>query len=379
MNQEYKIADFVGKELPPDILEQLKIVGRVRHFLKPTSVSAVSQSENQPEVSTTPLLNTEREVQDNISGLIDEVKEFEDQVEQLEDLLDEHLKDMAIPAVNGLVSEAIKQLGGDEGLITKEILDKAISIMDYFPIMSLGQDPVLAALTGDGTLTGPYLQCNEITSSIGKEIKLIKRDAPSPENSIKDTSMTIADNHEKRMKSMMLDIILNLWWNVLWTKFVVDMVIINPLRQMYAFPYDSAICFFKKSPRFKINKLLNKARKLLLCEIPPKFYKNYKPFVEIDCKNIEPKCSKEGERAEISSKDLGVIYDEIGDNTPCFNGDEFVDKANTDQPTGFGCPPECVKAAKIVLDAIMSDALTPPEGNLDPIRKNILETGVLND
>jgi hypothetical protein len=316
---------------------------------------------------------------------------------------------MAIPPINDLVADAVNQLGGTNGIITKDILDRAMAIMDYFPIMSLGQDPVLAALTGDGTLTGPYLQCNEITSTTGKDIKLAKRGFPSAEISIKDQSMKIADNHDKRMKSMLLEIVLNLWWNILWTKFVVDMNIINPLRQLYANPYDSMICFFKvinfngkRIGRFRrkpidslqgiesngytnaqgpINKLLNKIRTILLCRIPPKFYKNYKPYVAVKCPPMgETPCLAETEGDEKASKnmsDIGAMMDDISDNGPCFNTDSLVGQANSDQPTGFGCPPECVKAAKVVLDAILSDALTPPNGVSDIIKTNILKTGVL--
>jgi hypothetical protein len=50
----------------------------------------------------------------------------------------------------------------------------------------------------------------------------------------------------------------------------------------------------------------------------------------------------------------------------------MIGNANTDQPTEFGCPPECIKAARIVLNAIQSDAYTPLGPPIELIKKDIV-------
>jgi hypothetical protein len=393
MNQTYKIADFIGRELPPEILEQLKIVGRVKQFIKPTSTSAISQAEDKPEIPSDPSLSTQREIQDDISKLIDDVKDFEDQVAQLEDLADEHLKDLAIPPANTLIADAVNQLGGDDGVITKDVLDKAMAIMDYFPMMSLGQDPVLAALTGDGILSGPRLGCNEITSSLGKQLKLKPRTVQAAEAIIEDQGSKIQEQHNKKMQDLAIELILMLWWNQLWPKFVVDLTIINPARQMVANPSDTIICFFKRMcgrSRFRrkpkecvqgtasksftdaqgpLNKLLNRLRKFLICKLPYKFYKEYKPSIDTKCPpEGPPSCPPEAEGSDISAKnvsDMGAMFDDIGDSVPCFGLDDLSNNGDTTVPTMFGCSPDCVKAAKIVIDAVQADAYSPPQVFVD--------------
>lgn len=400
---QFKISEFVGQEIPPEVLEQLKVADRIKYFLRPTSTSAVSQSEQKSD-STPDSLITQDDVNKDIDDLINEVKDFENLVEQLEDMVDEHLKDMSIPPADQRTADAIKVLDPNgDGNITKDVLDKAMAIMDYLPLMSLGQDPVLAALTGDGTIDGPWMECNEITSSLANQLNNPPRNEYEADSSIKDQSTKIADNHEKRMVQMMLETLLMLWWNMLWPKIVVDAAIINPIRMSVANPTDSLILFFKKVEnvrRFKkkpkellvkhgpINKLLNRLRILLLCKIPPPLYKRYKPMVEIDCKDANTPCPPPKEEKEFSPDNknamtqMGNMMDEIGD-APCFTNEELLGNINNKQPEGFGASPSCAAAAKIVLDAVLADALTPPDGSAkDPTgatstKSMILGTGAI--
>ncbi len=406
MNQDktkFKIADFVNQEIPPEILEQLRVADRIQYVLKPTTTSAVSTSEQKPD-STPDSLITIDDVNKDIDDLIDEVKDFENLVEQLEDMVDEHLKDMEIPPADLRIAAAVKQLDPNgNGNITKDVLDKALAIMDYLPMMSLGTDPVLAALVGDGTVEGPWMECNEITAGLAKQITTPPRSEYEADSAIKDQSTKIADNHEKRMFEMMLETLLMLWWNMLWPKTVVDAAIINPIRMSIANPTDSLILFFKKvenERRFKkkskelvakhgpINKLLNRLRILLLCKIPPPLYKRYKPMVEVDCKSADGNCPppKEEKQFKEDNKNamsqMGDMMDEIADGG-CFTDKELLGNIDTQQPKGFGSSPECAKAAKIVLDAVLSDALTPPDGSTkDPAgarstKSTILGTGAI--
>lgn len=414
MNEKtYQIADFIDKQLPPDILEQLKIIGRVKQYLKPTTTSAVSQAEDQPEIASdgsSPGLSTERELDQELDRLIDEVKDFENQVEQLEDLADEHLKDMAIPPANDMIADAVNQLGGKDGIITQEIFDRAQSIVDYTPLMSLGIDPVLAALIGDGSITGPRLKCAEIAPNLAKQLKFRPRGIDTAESTLEDMGQKMSEQHDKKMKDFMIEFILMLWWNQLWPKFVVDLAIINPLRQTYANPYDSYISFFldfskfsgecknKKRFRFKsktcvqgtaansyadskgpINQVLNLVRMILLCWLPRKFYPDYKPAIEIKCLPMPGPCKDNDIENDFESfggigaafgKLLGQIMDIFNENTPCVDTESLAGQADKTVPTMFGCSPDCIKAAKIVLDAVMVDAFTP----LGPV-----ENLVMND
>lgn len=403
-DKKYKIADFVDKEIPPEVIKQLQTIGRIQHILKPTTTSAISTSEIQEQVIGDRLL-TEKDVQDNIDRLINEVVDFENKVEQLEDLLDEHLKDMSIPPSDNRISDAAKKLGSSDGNITKEVFDKALAMMDLFPLLTTGQDPVLTALIGDGSVDGPWLNCNEITSSIAKNLKILEKGTFVSEQTIKDQSSKIAEQHEKRLANMALEFILILWWNQLWPRVVVDMTIIGPIKNALATPVDSLFGFFQKKPRFKmknkewcqkngpIHKILTKLRIFLLCKIPPIFYKRYIPSVEIidekgikvDCSSINSKCNPEQERNQFTPDNknpidqLGKIMDEIsgtdgeGNQTseglPCFTDNDLIGLTSKEQPTGLGCSPDCINASKIVLDAVLSDALSAPQKSISQITR----------
>ena len=371
------IADFMNKEIPPDILEQLQVVGRVKHFLKPTTTSAISTAEDQPYDSD------QREVEKDINNLIDEVKVLEDLVEQLEDLADEHLKDMSIPPQNDMVAAAVKQLGGDT--ITKPILDKALTIIDYLAMMNLGQDPFLAALTGDGAVTGPRLACAEMDPQIGKQLKQKARNPYTAEQVVKDAGSDQEAAFQKKLADMMIDILLNLLFKKLWP-FIVD-IGINSLRLAVANPLDGLIGFFQSSPRFRrkkaewlkshgaCNKALNWLRKLLLCSIPPhpggvmNTKTDYRPQVEdLNCSEVKDKTCPPitDSQSDIpESKDtktseyMGSVTDAV-DNGGCVDSNDLMENIKMKTPETFGVSPECIESAKIVINAVESDIFTPP-------------------
>lgn len=401
---KYNITDFINQEVPDEIIRQLEIADRIKHFLKPTSTSAVSQSSECPEdfggrlgPSADDVSDEDKRdrrtrgeefdadtVNDELDSIINDVAGLEDLTEQLEDLADEHLKDMKIPPRNDRISDAAKKMGSLDGTINKNVLDNALATMDYYPLMALGQDPVLAALVGDGHIDGSWVECNEITSELAKTLKKRIRDDYEAEDSIPDASSEITDDHEKSMLNMILEILLMLWWNMLWPKTVVDMGIINPIRMSIANPVDSLIGFFKKK-RFRrkgrdwlvrngpINNALNRLRIILICELPPSIYPRYNPIVDIDCPpEKEDECipnTSDGEEATIkeeagSISQMGDFVDQAISDT-CFNLKDLRANILEKLPTAFGASPECVQAAKTVLDEIISDALSPPKKDTD--------------
>jgi hypothetical protein len=301
------IENLKTGEIPEEILKQLNVLNRISFSLKSTNVSAVSSQASDP---TTLVPNTDPAF--DLDRLVTSVKELEDLIEQLEDIADELTKDMAIPFFNDAVKKAVHQLDPNANAITKEVLEKALAIIDYFPMLMLGQDPALGPLIGDSTVEGPYLNCNEITKALGDIIKVPPKTKSDAEKIVSDKTAEIQEKWQKRMDLMFLEIILQLWWNILWPKFIVDMAIINPARTIVALPLDTIVVFFKKDcgGRFKkpkkdcvmgtsnanppysdakgpINKILNKIRKFLLCKIPLALYPRYNPIVPIDCTGVE--------------------------------------------------------------------------------------------
>jgi hypothetical protein len=397
-DKHFNITDFVDQEIPVEVLEQLKVLGRIKHVLKPTQTSAYSQSETRPEVPSdsnqglTQEPVTQRQVEDELNKIIDSITETEGLVEQVEDLIDEHLKDMAIPPANGTIAEAANRLGATNGIITKDVLDNAMSIMDYLPIISMGQDPVLTALIGDGTVHGDWLECNEITAGLAKKLKTPDIKVVPVEEPIEIQSNKITENHNQSLLRMMQEIILMLWWNQFWPKFVVEMVILNPLKLIVAIPIDTLFCFFQKVP-FKrkkkshiekngpVHKIIEKLKMFLLCTVPRKFYSRYTPAKELNlnCTNSDIDCGEDNEGPPKGiGKDVGIsladIFTDIGDNPPCVNSNDFKGEDQTTK--GLGCSPECAKAAQVVLQAVMSDALTAP--GIGSTYKNLINKGLNN-
>jgi hypothetical protein len=378
------ISDFMNKELPPEILEQLNVVGRVKFLLKPTVVSAVSEAEGSIPVDTDDDL---KKVRDDVSNIIDDIVKFEDLVEQLEDAADGLMADMNIPSPNDQVTDAVKQLGGD-GNITKPIFDKALSIIDYTPMLTTGQDPFLTALTGDGFIDGERLECSELGPNLGKKIKLAKRTNYTAETIIKDAG----SEQKKKWDDMMWDMAIHLMniliWKTMWP-ILVDHLLINSVRISIANPLDSIPGFFRKTPNRKYpvidmwriktkdwlkafgraNRLLNQLRWFLLCKLPLKLLgkktgQKYLPEVDgLDCAT-NPECAQQGGLPVDSGFDQKVTFDQASDfmnkdPDPCIQDDDFPG-TTPKVSTKFGITPECIQAAKVVVETVISDAFTPP-------------------
>jgi len=226
-------------EVPSDVAQAfsnfLNVEGRIKFPLKPTTTSAVSTS-------------TEELVEDpnkEVDELINNVAELEDLVEQLEDMSDQLTKDMKIPVDNKNLLKAVQRLGG-ENAITKEVFNTALAIVDHAPLMTFRQDPVLAALVGDGHLDGPWMDCDQVTSQVSDFFSIKDNVASLPETPVKPRNEEILDDFEGNMLDMMLHILLMLWWNMIWPKFLVDLSIINPSRMIVAIPIDGLLFFFKR-------------------------------------------------------------------------------------------------------------------------------------
>jgi hypothetical protein len=377
------ITEFMGKELPPEVLEQLNVVGRIKFLLKPTSVSAISEAEGAPQEDAL------KEVQKDIDRLIDDVAKFEDLVKDLEDNADRLLEDMSIPLINDMVADACKQLGGDT--ITKPIYDKALTILQYIPMITTGQDPFLAALIGDGSITGPRLACADMGPTIGKILKLAKRNPYVAEEVIKDAGL----EQKKKWLGMLGDMSLHLFnvllWKTLWP-ILVDQLLINPIRIAVANVVDSVPGFFECTPsgktpkigRWKIktkewlkifgraNRLLNQLRWFLLCKLVREIASSeYVPVVEgLDC-SISPKCAQQGGQSIDGDFTEKIKFHEAADklnetidpsknvDDPCITTEDFPGN-KLKIPTKFGVSPECIQAAKVIVETVNSDAFTPP-------------------
>lgn len=391
MNQkQITPIDFVNQSIPPEILEQLRVLGRVQFRPAPTKVSAVSSPGDK-------LTEDSTSVQDNLSGVLAHVAEMESLADQIEDMIDDLTKDMRIPTNNNTtLQNAVKSLdpSSDGSAITKDVFDKALALIDHAPIMVAmgGYDPVLAALTGNGKLEGKYLNCDEITRGVANTWNTAQTNTYSPEKPILDETSKIADEFEQNLGKMILEILQGFFFNMLWPKYLVEMAIINPLKLMVANPLDGIILFFKDyskeygpgGARFKIksddclkakgplNKALKKLRCFLLCVPPRKMWdpKKYKPMTDMSECNCDSynKCPDKNPQDVPVDNDsklggMGVLMDSLfsdSPNEPCLDPDDF-DATHPGSPEGIGVPPECLKNARIILEAVMADALSPAD------------------
>jgi len=350
------ISSLIGRELPAHILEQLNIINRVEFPLKPTVTSASSTAADIPP--------TEDE---QINDILNHVKEMESYANDIEDSIDLLLKDMNINPINDIVADAAKQLGSLDGNITKDIFDRAMSIIDHSSLLTIG-DPVLGALTGNSKLEGEWLDCATFVSS--KEHIKVPTEKEYNENTvITEKTSEVYTDFKKKQENIMLEILQMLFWNMLWAKYIVDTTL--AILKLITKPIDIIILFLSKFP-FKrpseqdinkkgpIRKIINKLRIFLLCDVPIKIfnYSRYKPMVNIDCKYII-NCKKivqfggNNSAFDISENgDIGICPDESD-----LNGHEVFDN----NPTGLGISPQCIESAKIVMDAVLSDALTPQD------------------
>lgn len=384
--QYRQVSDFIDQAIPPEVLDQLEVLGRVKFPLKPTRVSAISSS------ATDYIHPDDQDDANTISGILSHVQDMESLADQLEDMIDDLTKDMDIPVTDNNLADAVRALDptSDGNHITKEIFDRANAIIDHAPMLVTGSDPVLTAMTGDGKLEGKFLNCDEIGRAIAEAWNTADPQEFSPEDPVPDAGQKFANDFENSKQNIFKEMVLMLWWNIIWAKFVVDMVIINPLRSMIANPIDKIVLFFKnmrskcgsKARRFKkkskeciknhgpINKALSKLRMILLCKIPLKLYdkKRYKPMVEepIDCTGVDDTCQPENVESPEVNKDGGMLelskaFEAILSEDPCITTDEFVQFLDKLKPEDLGTSPECLDAARKVLGAVVADALTPGE------------------
>lgn len=372
------LDDYLNQEIPAELADRLRVAGRIEQILKPTITSAVSTSAQEP---TPP-----RDIDNEIDDLIDHVAAMEDLIEQLEDMADDQLKDMAIPPATPRVAAAAKSLGSPDGTVNKDVLDQAQLINQVAPMLLIGTDPIAATLTGEGILdkkSGVFLNCNEITRSIVRQLEFLQNsEIDNPEIALDDLNQQIQAAHEDSLGRIMIDIILKMLWNIIWVKLIVDHGIINPARVLVANPLDSLILFFKEEcGRFRrpsnecrkskgpINIALNKLRITLICKIPPIFYPRFNPMEHgVVCPKEEKKCpplsegrSMEGDKdlkKEGSLQKMTEIADELFPEL-CVSSDMLLGLARCFAPDGPGLPPECYSNAVTVLEAILDDALTP--------------------
>ena len=375
-----KIDDIPAGELPPEVADAVRnlllVENRVQFPLKPTVTSAVSTIGDEIPADEDPLTRAE--------NVVNDVKDMEDLIEQLEDSVDQLTKDMKIPASSPRISDAIKRLGGDDpNNITKDVFDTALGIVDNWPLIALGQDPVLGGLIGDGTLEGPWEKCNQLGNQFSELVTVAAKKDYDGETVIKNQSVKASEEFEGNMLKMILHILKMFWWNMIWAKFIVDLIIINPARQLVANPIDGILLFFKKFKykgtkykRFKkkpqsillltgpINNFLTQLRKFLLCTLPnkPQFGIDgyYDPLVEIDCPP-EPPCVSEPqpnegseEVDEIEKASFNMVDDDI-----CINEKDMLKGEFDGGNVGLGASPECLKSSQIVIEVVIADALTP--------------------
>lgn len=388
-------SDLIEKTIPPEVLEQLKILGRVKFTPQPTTVSAVSTAGTD---------NDQKTIDDAVavSGLIDHVGEMEDLSKEIEDMIDDLTKDMSIPVDqnNTSLRDAVASLdpNSDGSNITKDVFDRALSLINHAPLLTNGYDPVLAALTGDGSIDGSFLNCNEVERSIAKTWNSKPPRTYTPEQPIVDETAAIANEHEKNVGRMVLEILQMFFFNMLWPKYIVDLAIINPTRLLVAYPIDSTICFFKSmcnkrrftikskdclTQKGPINKALNKLRCTLMCVPPAKMWdiKKFKPMVDnfdCDCSKVLGNCPPDtrGDGPDESDSKLGGMENVMNsvfpdDTDPCATADDIIGKASIPKQDGLGVSPECLKHAKTVMEAVIADALSPA----DPTKTGLAGTG----
>ena len=161
MKQNIDISELLGKSIDADTLNLLMTEGRIKFPTKPvTGPSAISNGLDTESCEKSLDLKNKDAI---LKDLVDNVKENEKLVKTLEDMRDDLIRDMAIPG-----SSAANVLGATNGVITKEIYDKAKTITDpdFVAISTWGYVPKLAALLGDGRILGKYTGCAEVTKAV---------------------------------------------------------------------------------------------------------------------------------------------------------------------------------------------------------------------
>jgi hypothetical protein len=390
------LDELVGAEVTPEILESLITEGRVSFPPKPTKASAVSQGEDQKDsdAATT--------AEGNIDEYIDSVKDNEAMVKMLEDMRDDMLKDMKIPPANKDIAEAAKTLGSPDGTIDNNIWLTAQTILDVLHQVQTGNDPIIGAITGNGSLTGDFLQCSEVTQAIANTWNTPTDDSEkTPDELHKENSkrsVTEAkDSFAKKMKNMYKYIRDMLWWNLIWARLV--MFFLESTEKIIAIPIDTIFLILRFFEQLTpenyqrygpIHKLLNRLKILLLCKVPFNAFKEYKPDEDIQVwypvgKNgqwvsLRQLCSAELDSREceegespwpndqtdypsqsVDDKLNGMhstVYNNFNDDVAKCIPTSFLDRIfPKTEFEGPGMSPECAEAAKKIIEAVQDDAL----------------------
>lgn len=397
-----QVDRLVGQEISEELLDSLITEGRVQFAPKPTTTSAVSQPGDTPDD------DLDIGGGKSIDDMIDSVKDNEDMVKLLEDMRDDMLKDMKIPPASDDIAEAAKKLGSPDGTITKDIMDKAQTILD--PVIMepnlQGYSSVMAALTGNGNIDGDFLACNEVTKGMMDEWNARADDegdltADELHKQGSGDSVTRArESFSKKMAEMFRYIFNMLWWEMIWPRLV--LFFLESTERFIAIPIDTPFLilrFFKKLTKKNylkygpIHKILNKLKILLLCKVPTNAWDNYNPDPEInvwDTKNdkfvpLDQWCStsidvKECVNEVPEPSTFNTVDDQENDQwdnnvddmqsglrnklDALFPGDSdtcipsrFNELFSVEDFEGPGMSPECAEAAKKVMEAIYDDAV----------------------
>ena len=419
LENRYTLDNLVGSEITPEVMQSLVTEGRITFPLKNTQTSAVSQPEDQPDI------DSKTTAEGNIDEYINSVKENEDMIKMLEDMRDDMLSKMKIPPASNSVAEAAKQLGSPDGTITLDIFNIAQTILDIIQQIQTGNDPVIGAITGNGTITADFIKCSEVTQAIADNWKIGKdavnqtSDELHNENSMRSVSEA-KESFAKKMKNMYLYIRDMLWWNLIWARLVI--FFIELLEKVVAIPIDTPFLFlrfFKKltpdnyQKYGPIHKMLNKLKILLLCRVPSSAFKEYKPDEDIQVwyptgktgkfVYLRELCSQETSSAECppgqspwpdesntqgtydgsdANKKLASIKNIISVNFSensqnCIPTNFISDLFKESKIEGPGMSPDCAEAAKKIIDAVQDDALHFGEYQGINIEPETIITGII--
>jgi len=386
---------IVGQEIPADLVDKLRVASRVQFPLKNTTANGISTAEDLP---TRDQIVTEHKLED----YVDHVRGMETLVKQLEDLYDDLTKNTRIPPASDAIAEAAKALNSDGSPdITRDTIDTAEAILNALPLMRLGYDPFLLAATGDGTIDGPFLNCDEVTHSMVNAWN-VSANSDTPYNSTDnnnppfDSVEKSKNDFDKKMKQMVKYLFNMLWWNLIWGRTV--SFTLGTTEKLIAKPIDAPILIFKwKKPTVDnlekygpVHKLLNRWKIALLCRIPKKAWSPYKPeegLYVIDtrktsstkgksilltafCKSSESEDCPDGyippddalNMADNvnSTKDAKTSFNKIFPDglDGCFDA-SFWGKIFKDmEPEGPDTPPECAQHAITILEAVARDSLS---------------------
>jgi hypothetical protein len=122
----------------------------------------------------------------------------------------------------------------------------------------------------------------------------------------------------------------------------------------------------------------------LLCVPPRKLWsaKKYKPIIDIsECEPCQEagKCPDNTNESNVGEDDqklgkLGNVMDSLftDDQDPCIDLSDLIGDAKNQNAEGLGVPPDCLKHAGTIMEAVIADALSPS----DPSSTGKIETSV---